>query len=161
MDSPFIDKKKIHENEFSYSFYDTYPVSKGHMLIVPRRIVPEIFDLTKDEYLACLDLVRTGRNHLKSELSQTNDYIQEQIESTNLQDPLQVAELEKNITTAKNTISEKIEHFLSSINNPELTEKLNSITASITPPITTEAIQEKIVSTEDKGSYSLSSGIEL
>tara|TARA_A100001015_G_scaffold217953_1_gene244947 strand:+ start:782 stop:5140 length:4359 start_codon:yes stop_codon:yes gene_type:complete len=105
--------------------------------------------------------INTDLNHLKSELSQTNNYIQEQIESTNLQDPLQVAELEKNITTAKNTISEKIEHFLSSINNPELTEKLNSITASITPPITTEAIQEKIASTEDKGSYSLSSGIEL
>ena len=69
MDSPFTDKKRIHENEFSYSFYDTYPVSKGHMLVVPKRIVPEIFDLTKDEYLSCLDLVRTVRNHLISEFN--------------------------------------------------------------------------------------------
>tara|TARA_B100001093_G_C26785177_1_gene996336 strand:+ start:225 stop:584 length:360 start_codon:yes stop_codon:yes gene_type:complete len=69
MDSPFIDKEKIYVNEFSYSFYDTYPVSKGHMLVVPKRIVPEIFDLPEDEYLSCLDLVRTVRNHLISEFN--------------------------------------------------------------------------------------------
>ena len=45
MDSPFLDKEKIVENEFAYAFYDGFPVSKGHVLIVPKRVVPEIFDL--------------------------------------------------------------------------------------------------------------------
>ena len=67
MDSPFIEKEKIHVNEFAYSFYDSYPVSKGHMLVVPKRIVPEIFDLTNDEYEGCFNLVKTVKNYLISE----------------------------------------------------------------------------------------------
>ena len=67
MSSPFIEKEKIHVNEFAYSFYDSYPVSKGHMLVVPKRIVAEIFDLTNDEYEGCFNLVKTVKNYLISE----------------------------------------------------------------------------------------------
>ncbi len=48
MDSPFLDKEKIVENEYAYALYDGFPVSKGHILVVPKRGVPEIFVLFDD-----------------------------------------------------------------------------------------------------------------
>ena len=58
MESPFLDKEKIVENKFAYAFYDGFPVSKGHVLVVPKRVVPEIFDLNDDEYEGCFKLVK-------------------------------------------------------------------------------------------------------
>ena len=49
-ESPFINKEKIHENEFAFAIYDGFPVSKGHSLVIPKRIVSSVFDLDDDEY---------------------------------------------------------------------------------------------------------------
>ena len=49
-ESPFINKEKIHENEFAFAIYDSFPVSKGHSLVIPKRIVSSIFDLDDNEY---------------------------------------------------------------------------------------------------------------
>ena len=49
-ESPFINKEKIHENEFAFAIYDGFPVSKGHSLVIPKRIVSSIFDLDDNEY---------------------------------------------------------------------------------------------------------------
>ena len=65
IDSPFIDKENILENEYAFAIYDGFPVSKGHVLIIPKRIVPEIFDLKNDEYQACFDLVKNVKNYLQ------------------------------------------------------------------------------------------------
>ena len=62
--SPFLKIKKIHENDFAFSFFDNYPVSEGHMLVVPKRVVAEIFDLSEEEYKACFELVREVRDYL-------------------------------------------------------------------------------------------------
>jgi diadenosine tetraphosphate (Ap4A) HIT family hydrolase len=69
MSSPFLNVEKIVENEFAYAFYDGFPVSKGHTLIVPKRVVPEIFDLNDDEYRACFDLVKEVKDYLKEKYS--------------------------------------------------------------------------------------------
>ena len=61
---PFTEDKKIHENEHAFSLLDGYPVTEGHMLVVPKRKVPEIFDLTDKEYQACFDLVRVVKDYL-------------------------------------------------------------------------------------------------
>ena len=49
-ESPFINKEKIHENEFAFAIYDGFPVSKGHSLVIPKRIVSSVFDLDDNEY---------------------------------------------------------------------------------------------------------------
>jgi len=65
MDSPFYDKKIIVENEHAFAIYDGFPVSKGHTLVVPKRLVPEIFVLNDEEYRACFDLVKEVKDYLK------------------------------------------------------------------------------------------------
>ena len=65
IDSPFINKEKILENEYAFAIYDGFPVSKGHTLVIPKRIVSEIFDLKVDEYEACFDLVKKVKNYLQ------------------------------------------------------------------------------------------------
>ena len=46
------------ENEFAYASYDTYPVSKYHALIVPKRHVENYFELNNEEVLACDALLK-------------------------------------------------------------------------------------------------------
>ena len=46
------------ENELSYASYDTYPVSKYHCLIIPKRHIKDFFELTDEELVACNDLIK-------------------------------------------------------------------------------------------------------
>ena len=47
------DKKEIiAENELAVAFYDSFPVSKGHTLIIPKRHVETYFDLNEEEMKA-------------------------------------------------------------------------------------------------------------
>ena len=39
-------------------FYDTYPVSENHCLIIPKRHVIDYFELSNEELIACNDLIR-------------------------------------------------------------------------------------------------------
>ena len=48
-----------YENELAYASYDTYPVTKHHCLIIPKRHIKDYFDLNKDELLACHELIKT------------------------------------------------------------------------------------------------------
>ena len=47
-----------HENSLAYASYDSYPVSKYHCLIIPKRHIKNYFDLTNDELLACNELIK-------------------------------------------------------------------------------------------------------
>lgn len=55
--SPFLEGEKLREliveTAMVFSFYDKFPVSKGHALIVPKRLVSNYFDLTLKEQTAC------------------------------------------------------------------------------------------------------------
>tara|TARA_R110000868_G_scaffold200944_2_gene448509 strand:+ start:1142 stop:1822 length:681 start_codon:yes stop_codon:yes gene_type:complete len=57
--SPFLTgdetRELIVETATVFSFYDKFPVSKGHSLIVPKRLVSNYFDLTLKEQNGLLD----------------------------------------------------------------------------------------------------------
>lgn len=47
-----IPSYKIAEDDRHYAFLDINPLSEGHTLVVPKREVDYIFDLSDDEYAA-------------------------------------------------------------------------------------------------------------
>ena len=55
--SPFLigeeTRELIVETATVFSFYDKFPVSQGHSLVVPKRLVSNYFDLTLKEQTAC------------------------------------------------------------------------------------------------------------
>ena len=53
-----------HENDLAYASYDTYPVSKHHCLIIPKRHVKDYFELSNKELIACNDLIKTIRKEI-------------------------------------------------------------------------------------------------
>jgi len=54
-------------NELAYSARDSYAVSPGHTLVVPRRHVASFFDLTPEEINACMALIVEERGLLDKE----------------------------------------------------------------------------------------------
>lgn len=46
------------ETTLSFAVLDTFPVSKGHVLVIPKRHVATIWELTTEEYANVFDLVR-------------------------------------------------------------------------------------------------------
>ena len=63
----FCDIKKsgcAHENELAYVSYDSYPVSKYHCLVNPKRHIKDYFDLTNEELLACNNLIKIVKNEI-------------------------------------------------------------------------------------------------
>ena len=57
----------VEENELAKAFYDKYPVTRGHILIVPKRHVKGYFDLFQPELNAINRLMRSVRVRLMSE----------------------------------------------------------------------------------------------
>jgi len=55
------------ERELAYSARDTYAVSPGHTLVIPRRHVASFFDLTPEEVNACMGLITEERMRLDKE----------------------------------------------------------------------------------------------
>ncbi len=47
-----IPSYKVAEDEHHYAFLDINPLKKGHTLVIPKREVSYIFDLSDDEYAA-------------------------------------------------------------------------------------------------------------
>ena len=48
----------IFSNDLAKSSFDSYPVSKHHVLIFPKRHVEDYFELNNDEILACNKLIK-------------------------------------------------------------------------------------------------------
>ena len=57
-------KDYVLENELAYGIFDKFPVTKGHMLFIPKRHVANFFDITKEEREAIFDLVEEGKKML-------------------------------------------------------------------------------------------------
>ena len=53
-----------HKNNLAYASYDTYPVSKYHCLIIPKRHIKDYFDLSKDELIACDQLIKIVKEEI-------------------------------------------------------------------------------------------------
>jgi diadenosine tetraphosphate (Ap4A) HIT family hydrolase len=57
-DCPFCgDPEIVIENELAFAHYDTYPVSAGHCLLIPRRHFAEYFEATAAEKAAIWQLL--------------------------------------------------------------------------------------------------------
>src|SRR5438552_3775652 len=56
------------QNPLCYTRYDGYPVSKGHLLIIPLRHVASFFELTEDERKAASELIWQANAKLASDL---------------------------------------------------------------------------------------------
>lgn len=52
------------QNEYAYSRFDDYPVTPGHLLIIPFRHVSSFFSITEEEHAAMWNLVRLGKQYL-------------------------------------------------------------------------------------------------
>lgn len=48
---------KVLENDLATAFYDLYPASPGHLLIIPKRHVSSFFETTDEEKLAIFQLI--------------------------------------------------------------------------------------------------------
>lgn len=64
-------KKKIFENELAIAYFDGYPVSKGHMLIITKRHAKTFFDITKEEQDAMFDLLRKAKSYIDEKYKPT------------------------------------------------------------------------------------------
>jgi diadenosine tetraphosphate (Ap4A) HIT family hydrolase len=53
------DRPILAESELALAFLDSFPISRGHALVVPRRHVRTLFDTDAEEYAACFELART------------------------------------------------------------------------------------------------------
>lgn len=58
----------IHENEHAVAFYDLFPVTEKHALVIPKNHVEDFFGLNENELIACNDLLKK----LKSEISESD-----------------------------------------------------------------------------------------
>lgn len=60
MSSPFLERpasERILENELAFAIPDAFPLSPGHALVVPRRVVKNWFEATPEEHAAIMCLV--------------------------------------------------------------------------------------------------------
>ncbi len=65
-----LDKSRhILTNDNVYAIYDSYPVTPGHSLIIPKRHISSFFDATREEQIALLDLVNEMQQVLINESS--------------------------------------------------------------------------------------------
>ena len=53
-----------HENNLAYVSYDSYPVSKYHCLIIPKRHMKDFLDLTNEELISCNDLIKLMKDEI-------------------------------------------------------------------------------------------------
>jgi diadenosine tetraphosphate (Ap4A) HIT family hydrolase len=67
--SPFFvgedERELLFESATSFSFFDKYPVSKGHTLVVPKRVIASYFDLSVKEQTACWIMVNKVKDELQ------------------------------------------------------------------------------------------------
>ena len=70
-----IRKKELQfENQLAYSSIDSYPVSRFHSLIVPKRHVETYFELTNEEIQACNELILKTKEKILKEDSRVEGF---------------------------------------------------------------------------------------
>jgi diadenosine tetraphosphate (Ap4A) HIT family hydrolase len=55
---------RVLENPVAFAVYDTCPVNRGHLLIIPKRHYASLFESTKEEIDAIFDLLLRGKEML-------------------------------------------------------------------------------------------------
>jgi len=59
--------KVLMANDHAIAFFDGFPVTPGHSLIIPRRHISSFFEATKEEQAALFDLLGEMRQRLLAE----------------------------------------------------------------------------------------------
>jgi diadenosine tetraphosphate (Ap4A) HIT family hydrolase len=59
----------LSENELAYVRPDSHSLSRGHVLVVPKRHVADFFEMTTDEQLAVVELLRQARQLIQAKHS--------------------------------------------------------------------------------------------
>ena len=60
-----LDREILAESPRSLAVFDSFPVSKGHALVIPRRHVATIWDMTEEEYADAFLLARRVKDILQ------------------------------------------------------------------------------------------------
>lgn len=60
------DRKIVYENNLACAFFDKFPVTKGHMLIIPKRHADNYFELTQAEINAVNELLFRAKSELST-----------------------------------------------------------------------------------------------
>ena len=60
-------KEYLIENDLAFATFDSYPVSKNHLLVIPKRHVENYFDLSNDEILACNEIIKLSKKKLEED----------------------------------------------------------------------------------------------
>jgi len=58
---------KVLENELAYALYDIKPITKGHMLFIPKRHHVTVFESTPQEIVAIFELIQKAKELLIKE----------------------------------------------------------------------------------------------
>jgi len=70
MSCPFCEADEaVLGNELAYAKYDAYPVSPGHLLVIPRRHAADWFDLTEAEQSSIFLLMSEAKQMLDAKFS--------------------------------------------------------------------------------------------
>ena len=67
-------KEFVFENNLAFASFDSYPVSKFHSLIIPKKHTENYFDLNNDEILACNDLILKIKNKIQIDDSSVHGF---------------------------------------------------------------------------------------
>ena len=49
---------KVAEDENHFAFLDAFPLAYGHVLVIPKKEIDYIFDISSDEYLALFNFAK-------------------------------------------------------------------------------------------------------
>jgi diadenosine tetraphosphate (Ap4A) HIT family hydrolase len=64
-----LDRAPLAETDLSLAFLDTFPVSQGHTLVIPKRHIETIWDMTSEECSDAFDLIRKVKDILKGKFN--------------------------------------------------------------------------------------------
>jgi diadenosine tetraphosphate (Ap4A) HIT family hydrolase len=61
------DERVFLTSDLAYALWDSYPVTRFHALVIPRRHAPDYFSLSAEELLACDGLLREAGALVKAD----------------------------------------------------------------------------------------------
>lgn len=56
--------KSLFENKLAIAYFDEFPVSKGHTLIITKRYAATFFDITNEERIAIIELLNKRKKYI-------------------------------------------------------------------------------------------------
>jgi histidine triad (HIT) family protein len=61
-----IPSHKVYEDEYTFAFLDIHPVTSGHVLVVPKRQIQFVWDLSADDYQALMYACKVIAERIRS-----------------------------------------------------------------------------------------------